>query len=92
MRQSQKRTTDATEAPATAGVPASDISMATHFVETAWRVALPFLVLNIGGIFLDRGLETEPVFSVIGFFLSLIIVSVVVYRYVKKHFPESFNK
>ncbi len=66
--------------------------LAVHLAQTAWRVALPFLVLAIGGIMLDRTLGSEPLFSIAGVLLAVVVVSVVIYRYVDEHFPETFKK
>ena len=68
-----------------------EISLSTHLAETAWRVAVPFLVFSLGGIQLDKALETEPIFSRIGVFVALAAVAAVVKRYVERNFPESFK-
>lgn len=67
-----------------------DISM--HLAETAWRVAVPFFVLSLGGIKLDELLGAEPMFTVAGVFAALAAVTVVVYRYVEQHFPGTIKR
>lgn len=62
-----------------------------HLAQTAWRVAVPFLLFTIGGIMLDRKLDTEPLFSLLGLGFALVSVSVIVYKYVDKHYPGTFG-
>mgnify|MGYP005733968167 CR=1 FL=1 len=65
--------------------------LGVHLAETAWRVAVPFLVFSLGGIWLDEALESEPMFTMIGIALALVSVFVVMYKYVSKHFPDTFG-
>ncbi len=62
-----------------------------HLAQTAWRVAVPFLVFTVGGIFLDRTFGTEPLFSMFGLGVALLAVSLIVYKYVDKHYPGTFK-
>ncbi|MDX1765973.1 MAG: AtpZ/AtpI family protein [Candidatus Saccharimonadales bacterium] len=66
--------------------------LGNHLAETAWRVAVPFLVFSLGGIWLDSQLDSDPLYSVIGVFVALIAVAVVVYKYVNDHFPDTFKR
>lgn len=59
--------------------------------EMAWRVALPFMLFSLGGIQLDKKLDTAPLYSLIGVALALITVGFVVYRYVEAKFPGTFR-
>lgn len=85
-----KNTTSANGGPDTKNVSDSP-RLGFHLAQTAWRVALPFLLFSIGGIMLDRTLDTEPLFSLIGLGLAILAVTAVIYSYVKKHFPETFG-
>lgn len=65
--------------------------LGVHLAQTAWRVAVPFLLFSIGGIMLDKNLDTEPIFSLLGLLLAVASVTAVVYKYVDKHFPDTFG-
>lgn len=66
--------------------------MTIHFAETAWRVAVPFLLFSLGGIWADNRFDTSPLFSVIGVFVALAAVAAVVYKYVNTYFPGTFKR
>jgi len=66
--------------------------LGVHIAETAWRVAAPFFIFSLGGIWLDSRFDTDPLYSVIGVFVALAAVTVVVYKYVNKNFPETFKR
>ncbi len=83
-------TTSAKDGPSTMNAPTSD-KFGVHLAQMAWRVALSFLSFSVGGIFLDRSLNSEPAFSLIGFALAIMSTTAVVYIYVKKNFPETFG-
>ncbi len=85
-----KNTTSNKSGPDTENV-SDSARLGFHLAQTAWRVAVPFLLFSIGGIMLDRALDTEPVFSLLGLVLAILAVTAVVYSYVKKHFPETFG-
>lgn len=63
-----------------------------HLVETAWRVALPFFIFVLGGAAIDRTIETSPIFTLIGLVIGVASISLIVYRYVDQHFPDTFQK
>lgn len=63
----------------------------THLAETSWRVAIPFLVFSLAGIWLDNRYGSEPFFTIVGLTVALTLISVIVYRYAKREFPESFD-
>ena len=65
--------------------------LGVHLAQTAWRVAVPFLLFTIGGIMLDRKLGTEPLYSMLGLAAALLSVSVIVYKYVDRHYPGTFG-
>lgn len=46
-------------------------------------IALPLVILALGGRLLDRHLNTSPLFLLLGIFLSLISSTLAIYRYVK---------
>lgn len=66
--------------------------LGTHLAETAWRVAVPFLLFSLGGIWADDKFDTEPLFSIIGVFVALASVAAIVYKYVNSHFPDTFKR
>lgn len=70
----------------------SSMPLSKGLAETAWRVAVPFLVFSLGGIWLDDKLQSSPVFTLIGLVLALAGVGIVVRRFVNKNYPETFEK
>lgn len=62
-----------------------------HMAEITWRVALPILLFCIIGIRLDKAWGTQPGLSITGLLLSLVFATLLIYRYIKKNFPESFG-
>lgn len=56
-------------------------------LELAWNlgfiIALPVVIFGFGGAYLDKYLETSPLFVLIGFALAVIISGIGVYRKVK---------
>ena len=80
-----------TSSVSASGTPA-ERGMGIHLAETAWRVAVPFFIFSLGGIWADRQLDTEPLFSVIGVFVALASVAAVVYKYVNTYFPGTFKR
>ena len=93
MGTKQKKSKDADQAPRDiSGSSASTPDkMGVHMAETAWRVAVPFFIFSLGGIWLDNIFDTLPLFSVVGVFVALGVISYIVLKYVKEHFPETFN-
>jgi len=85
-----KSTTPKINGPDAENASESD-KLGVHLAQTAWRVAVPFLLFSIGGIMLDEKFGTEPILSLVGFALAVISVTVVVYKYVDKHFPDTFG-
>lgn len=73
-------------------MPKKDASVGVHLAETAWRIAVPFFVLMLGGVWIDSALEKSPIFTLLGTVLAVIVDAVIVYRYVDKNFPETFKK
>lgn len=63
-----------------------------HMAETAWRVAVPFLLFVLGGTAIDKTLGTMPVFTLIGLVVAVLAMSLAVYKYVNHHFPETFER
>lgn len=66
-------------------------TVALQFLDTAWRVALPILVITYIGVKLDRQNDTMPLYSLIGFFLSLIMATILVYQQIKSVYPDFFK-
>lgn len=62
-----------------------------HMGEVTWRVAVPILLLSIGGVKLDERLNMRPLFSITGLLVSLIFASLLIYRYIRDNFPDSFG-
>ena len=77
--------------PHRAGV-SRDPKIQTALVEMAWQVAIPFMVLTLGGNWIDGQQDTEPVFTIIGMFLGLAAATLLVYRIVQRHYPNTFKK
>ncbi len=72
--------------------PATPEQLNAALIGTAWRVALPFLFFAFGGIALDRALDTEPLFSVVGLILAFVGTGVVVAKYVNRLFPGTIGR
>ncbi len=89
-KSSQSETTPKKE-PRPAGV-SSAPPVRTALVEMAWQVAIPFMVLVLGGNWLDGKYDTGPLFAVIGVFLGVAAVTAIVYRLVERHFPGTLKK
>ncbi|MEK7523881.1 MAG: AtpZ/AtpI family protein [Patescibacteria group bacterium] len=51
--------------------------------ELGYMIALPIVILGIGGAWLDKKIGTSPAFLLIGIFLSLIVSGIGVYRKTK---------
>jgi F0F1-type ATP synthase assembly protein I len=51
--------------------------------EMGYLIAIPVLVLGIGGAYLDKYLATSPLFILSGFALAMLFSSVSVYRRVR---------
>lgn len=49
-----------------------------------YTIAIPIVVLALGGRFLDKRFDTSPLFLLLGVLLSIIISTLGVYRKVKK--------
>ena len=60
--------------------------------EMAWQIAIPFMVLTLGGSWLDTRYDSKPIFTVIGLLLGVASVSVIVYRLVQNYYPTTFKK
>lgn len=65
--------------------------IAFQFLDTSWRVALPIVVLSLLGHKLDQRLNSGPLFLMIGFFASLPILVLLVYRQINSAYPEIFS-
>lgn len=61
-------------------------------MDTAWRVAIPIIVLTIAGIQLDKSNGTQPLYTLIGLFLALAASSLLVYRQIKNLYPDFFKR
>ena len=40
--------------------------IALDFIDTSWRIAVPVVLLAVGGIFADRSLESAPWMTLLG--------------------------
>lgn len=91
MGNSIKKTTVSSEMESGAKeTPISD-KFGVHLAQTAWRVALPFLLFSISGIMIDKKFDTAPVFSIIGILVALLAVFTIIYKYIQDNFPETFG-
>ena len=52
--------------------------------ELGYTIAIPIVIMGIGGAWIDKRLGTSPALLLIGIALSLIISGVAVYRKVKE--------
>src|SRR3990172_7257846 len=66
--------------------------IALQFLDTGWRVSLPILVITYIGIRIDRQNSTMPLYSLIGFFFSLVIATILVYQQIKSVYPDFFKE
>ncbi|MEO8862873.1 MAG: AtpZ/AtpI family protein [Candidatus Saccharimonadales bacterium] len=66
--------------------------MVFMLIDTTWRVALPILVLSLLGHYIDKRTGHVILFSLTGFFLSLVIATLLVYRQLCVVFPNQFGK
>lgn len=58
----------------------------------AWQVALTLVGLSVGGIYLDKFLDTRPLFSVIGVLLGVASAMLITFKITEKHFPNTFTR
>jgi len=65
--------------------------VAMQLVDTGLRVAVPILVLSYAGIRFDDRMHTTPLYTLIGFFLSLAVSTILVYQQIKKAYPDFFT-
>ena len=66
--------------------------MAFMLLDTTWRVALPILALSLLGNYLDKRTNHVILFSLTGFFISLAVATLLVYRQLCIVFPNQFGK
>ena len=52
--------------------------------DLGWIIALPLVLLALGGRVLDNKLGTSPLFLIAGLLLSLVVSSLLVYRKIKE--------
>lgn len=72
--------------------PATTPRMVFLLLDTSWRVAAPILLLSVGGHYLDERTHHTMLFSLIGFFVSLAVATLLVYRQLCIVFPDQFGK
>lgn len=65
--------------------------IAMQLLDTTWRVALPILLFSYIGIRLDKHYDSEPLYTLISFFLSLAFATLLVYRQIKNLYPSFFK-
>jgi F0F1-type ATP synthase assembly protein I len=53
--------------------------------ELGYTIAVPLVVLALGGRFLDRHFGTSPLFLLVGIALSLISSGLYIYKIIKKY-------
>lgn len=66
----------------------SGLTIGLQMADTAWRVAVPILLLTLIGNKLDKAMGTNPLFKIVGLFLSLAIAGLLVYRQLQSAYPE----
>jgi len=62
-----------------------------QFLDTSWRVALPIIVFSLIGHKIDQQQNSGPLFLMLGFFVSLPIMVLLIYRQLKGAYPDMFN-
>ncbi|KKQ95287.1 MAG: protein of unknown function with transmembrane region [candidate division CPR2 bacterium GW2011_GWC1_39_9] len=65
-----------------------NLALSPIFMEIGWRISLPLVGMVIVGNWLDKKLQTEPIFIFIGIFLSLFTSSYSIFRMIKKYTRE----
>lgn len=60
--------------------------------ELGYTIAIPIVLLGFGGAWLDKKYGTSPLFILTGFFLSILISSIGIYRKAKVIIAESAKK
>lgn len=69
-----------------------DWTIALQLLDTTWRVALPILLFTYAGHKLDLAMGTNPLFIVLGLFLSLAVATLLVYKQIRVAYPDFFKK
>lgn len=60
--------------------------------ELGYLIALPIVILGFGGAWLDKKLDTSPLFLLVGMMLSIIISGVAIHRRIKSLTISNFKK
>ena len=68
-----------------------DWTVALQLLDTSWRVALPIIAFTFIGHKLDIGFGTNPLFIILGLFLSLAVSALLVYRQIQVAYPDFFK-
>ena len=89
-KQSQSTTTPKKEPQPT--VVSSEPNFPKVVAEMAWQVAIPFMVLTLGGSWLDTRYDSKPLFTIIGLLLGVASVTLIVFRLVRVYYPNTFKK
>ena len=67
------------------------LALAVQFMDMSLRVAVPIVVFSLLGIHLDNSHHTKPLFTLVGFLLSLLVSGYLVYRQVSVAYPDFFK-
>lgn len=70
----------------------SGLTIAIQLLDTSWRVALPIVGLVWLGSRYDKQQGTTPMFTLLGFFVSIILVTWLVYKQIRTLYPDIFKK
>ena len=87
----KKRVADGSGGQQRKNTSVSGLELAALFLDTSWRVAVPILTLSLLGHWLDTKQHSLPLFTLIGFFSSLLLAVYLVYRQLKFAFPDMFG-
>lgn len=87
----KKRVADGSGGQQRENTSVSGLELAALFLDTSWRVAVPILALSLLGHWLDTKQDTTPLFTLVGFFSSLVLAVYLVYRQLKFAFPDMFG-
>jgi len=52
--------------------------------EMGYTIAIPIVIFALGGRYLDRKLNSSPLFLLVGIFFALVSTGFLVYRKIKK--------
>ena len=70
-------------------IPKSLLQTISLSLQLGFTIALPLVVLAIGGRILDKKFQTSPLFLILGLLSALIISTILLYQKIKAIIKES---